>query len=280
MCGSDTSFYLFRKVAGAWQLAAEQEANEYEDVSGAQGSFQYAVSPPDAAGGFFVVTTNINPWCSSNWQSLRYWVFRVRATPRQPHILLQRKESIFLGNENSGVITIQPENFRIEFDAQQGLDAGVLLRKHIVAYQVTGDRVSREPPLAAEPEGFLDEWIDLPWEEAARWSEPSAPPELREWQEWLHAERAAKDSPFSHNFAFGPPACEVEQGRWQIGIEFSPFAEDASLPPEMPGAIYFTVALKDDAYVLENVSASSVPQCTPPQTDELPQCIPQQTDEQ
>ena len=60
----------------------------------------------------------------------------------------------------------------------------------------------------------------------------------------------------------------MEQGHWQVGIEFRPSAEDASLPPEMPGAIYFTVVLKDGAYVLESVSASSVPQCIPPQTDE------------
>jgi hypothetical protein len=268
MCGRDTSFYLFRKVAGDWQLAVEQEANDYADVSGAQRSFQYAVSPPDAAGGFFVVTTNINPWCSSTWQSLRYRAFRVGATPHQPNILLQRKESIFLGDEDDRVITIQPENFRIEFEAQQRIDAAVLVRKHIVAYAVTGDQVSRVPPLAAEPEGFLDEWIDLPWEEAARWSDLSAPPELREWQEWLHAERAAKDSPFFHSFAFSPPACEVEQGRWQVGIDFRPDPEGAALPAGMPGEIYFMVALKEGAYVLESVSASSVPQCTPPQTDD------------
>ena len=95
MCGSDTSFYLFQKSGEQWQLVVAQEANNYEEISGAQGAFQYAISPPDVTGDFYIVTANINPWCSSNWQSLRYKAFRVGATPSQPKMLAQGEETIY-----------------------------------------------------------------------------------------------------------------------------------------------------------------------------------------
>lgn len=75
-CGEDTSFYLFRKQDSKWQLILEQEAKDYDDVDGAHGRFSYAISPATKEKDFFVVTANVNPWCSSNWQSLRYTVMR------------------------------------------------------------------------------------------------------------------------------------------------------------------------------------------------------------
>ncbi len=52
-CGHDTSFYAFRKSGRHWELVIAQEADNYDEVSGAQGSFRYAVSPPSGTGRFF-----------------------------------------------------------------------------------------------------------------------------------------------------------------------------------------------------------------------------------
>src|SRR5262249_7376806 len=62
-CGSDTSLYLFQRSESAWHLILAQEAEEYDEVSGAQEMFEYRISPPDSDGRFFVVTANVNPWC-------------------------------------------------------------------------------------------------------------------------------------------------------------------------------------------------------------------------
>jgi len=260
-CGTDTSLYIFKKKDQQWVMIIAQEANNYQEVSGAQGSFQYVISPPSATGQFFLVTTKVNPWCTSNWQSIRYRVFRVGPTPYQPRILLERTESIYLGNEDHGNITSLPNGFRIEFDAGQQLDVGVLIRKHVVTYQVEGDRVWRVPPLALEPEGFLDEWFRLEWKEASKWIEPSASADLRRWHQRFRLDPLTGDIRFLTNFVFDPPACRVKKQEWQVGIEFSPYKEGGSLPIGMPKAAYFTIILKDGAYFLKSVSASSLPKC-------------------
>ena len=283
-CGTDTSLYLFKRNGQQWDLIAAQEANDYKEVSGAQGSFQYHVSKPSGTGQFFVVTKNVSPWCTSNWQRIRYSVFRVGPSPYQPEILLQQEDTVFIGNEKDGSITLLPagfkivldggqsadrgiftnENdgagFKIEFDGGQSLDTDVLIRKHIAVYQVKGDKVLRVPPFAFEPEGFLDEWFSLPWEEASKWIEPSASlDDVHEWHRRLHAERSGPDSRFFTSFVYDPPACQETKGQWQIGIEFSPDTEGGSLPDGMPKEAYFTVVLKDGAYFLKSISAYGLP---------------------
>lgn len=267
-CGEDTSFYLFRKNECHWDLIIAREANDYNEVSGAQGTFHYAVSPLSAPGQFFVVTAHIPPWCSSNWQVILYRVFREGADPYRPKILFEREEGIFLGNDTRGAITVQRDAFRIEFEAAQWLYPGSI-RTHIAAYRVEGNQVWRIPPMAAEPEGFLDEWFDMPWEEAVKWIDSPDLTSLGEWHQRLGTSRLSHDSQFLTSFAFSPPACEVREGLWEVGIEFDPLAEGETLPAGMPGEIYFHVALKDGAFILKSVSSiPGAPRCSRSNTSE------------
>jgi hypothetical protein len=71
-CGGDASLFLFRHEDGHWRLVLDRERNDYEEVSGGAGDFLFRVSSPDARGSFLVIAADISPWCSSNWQSLRY----------------------------------------------------------------------------------------------------------------------------------------------------------------------------------------------------------------
>jgi hypothetical protein len=97
MCGEDTSLYLYKRVSDGWRLVLAHEANDYSDVSGAQGDYRYSVSPCDREGKYFVVSANVNPWCTSNWQALRFVVFRPSSLPYSPKILLQGSETIYIG---------------------------------------------------------------------------------------------------------------------------------------------------------------------------------------
>jgi hypothetical protein len=267
-CGEDTSFYLFRKIGKHYQLTVAQEADNYEEVSGAQSHFQYAVSEPSDTDRFFVVTSNVNPWCSSNFQGIRWKVFREGEGPYEPTVLLENKEPIYIGNGHYGAITIVPDGLRIEFDVPQMLDIiNVHNRKHIVAYRVQGDRVQRVPRFAPEPGGFLDEWFDLPWEEAKKWIEPLAVIDLNEWHERVRAMRSPNGGPCGTEFVYDPPACEVGKDLWEIGVDFDPYGEGRPLSNGIPGKIYFTISLRDSVYFLESVSPMpTAPKCSPPET--------------
>ena len=76
-CGEDTSLYLFQNRNGRWSLTLADESNYYDEVNGAQGDFEYRISEGGTPDDFFVVVADITPWCSSNWQTLRYKVLRV-----------------------------------------------------------------------------------------------------------------------------------------------------------------------------------------------------------
>ncbi|MBZ5500545.1 MAG: hypothetical protein LAP85_29495 [Acidobacteriia bacterium] len=116
MCGEDTSFYVFRRKGAEWNLILDHEASNYEDIRGAQSQFGYAISPSDSKGDFFIVTADVNPWCSSFWQRLRYSVVRPGSSPTKPEILLKRSDTIYLGVAPPiFYITVEQDRFRLVF---------------------------------------------------------------------------------------------------------------------------------------------------------------------
>lgn len=260
-CGDDTSLYIYQQTNEGWKLVVAQEANDYEEVSGAHGSFGFAISPSSKAGQFFVVTKNVNPWCVSNWQSIRYEVLRPGMDPYEPKVLLKQSHTIFLGNFSIGVIDIKPTGFTIQFEGRQRLSTSILTRRHVVSYQVQGEQVRRVPPFADGPEGFLDEWFDLPWEEASKWIDSSAAASLRALHARFRLDRTEGDSAFDTEFAFDPPTCRIGPGQWQVGIDFTPSEEGGLLPKGMSRKMYFTIIQKNENYILKGVSRSSLPKC-------------------
>jgi hypothetical protein len=73
----------YEHQGATWKPMLISETHGYSKIYEAQGSMQYAISPPDAAGDWFVVVAGVNPSCSSNSQSLRYKVMRTGDNPRQ-----------------------------------------------------------------------------------------------------------------------------------------------------------------------------------------------------
>jgi hypothetical protein len=55
----------------------------------------------------------------------------------------------------------------------------------IARYKIIGDETKRMQPLALTPEDFLDEWVQLDWNEAAHSSSQSS--ELPNWHSMLNA---------------------------------------------------------------------------------------------
>jgi hypothetical protein len=151
-CGEDTSLYLFKKQGARWWLALAQEANNYAEISGAQAWFQYALSPPDRHGNFFVVTANVNPWCTSNWQGLRYQVMRLGRSAEQPRIILKREAIIYLGVDPPVYrLKVAANRFSLKFYTEadyKNLSRGSTTQRAVLRYAVDGDQVKRVPPTA------------------------------------------------------------------------------------------------------------------------------------
>lgn len=150
-CGEDTSLYLFKYEDEQWKLWLADEKNDYDRINGAQGLFQFGLSWPDDNKNYFLVTASVNPWCSSNWQSIRYRVLRPGTDPYEPRELLSRTETIYLGGGDPPYrLDVDDSSFTLRFcgdkysefmrqDAEDDPDDESF--KELVKYRVKGNTV-------------------------------------------------------------------------------------------------------------------------------------------
>jgi hypothetical protein len=257
-CGSDASLSLYRRNGETWQLILVAESNGYTDISGAQGSFQFAISPPDAEGNWFVVAADVNPWCSSNWQQLRYKVLRPGDDANRSVVLLNEHTSVYLGTDQPYRLTVNPHGFELHIVAAQGLDDSILTREHIQNYEVSGNRATRIAPLALAPEDFLDEWVGMKWEDASIWASSADVAKLQHWHDRLSRDRREK---IDTEFDFVQPCKASEKtAKWQIGLQLEGPGE-RDLPGDLPGELFFTIAKRDSAFYVESVDKERPPGC-------------------
>jgi hypothetical protein len=254
-CGSDSSLYVFQKENNRWNLVLAEEANDYAEIYGAQGSMGYAISPPDESGQWFVATTNVNPSCASNWQGVRFKALRPGLTADEPRFLLNEHSGIFLGEDEVTNLQVARDSFSLSFVAEQGLDLGIMLRVHHFKYSVSADRATRIPPLAFLPQDFLDEWLNLPWDEAARWTDDSALVESRDWH--ARAEEITSHGPefdFVQLCGMTNPAV-----KWLLGLVFAD--SNPGVATDLPEELYFTVRSDGRAFYLAGASPSRPQGC-------------------
>lgn len=257
-CGSDASLNLYRRNGAAWQLILVEESNGYKDISGGQGSFQFAVTPPDAEGNWYVVAADVNPWCSSNWQQLRYKVLRPGEDADHPAVLLDEHTSIYLGTEQPYRLNLNPHGFEFHIVGAQGLDDSILTREHVRNYEVSGNRVMRIPPLALAPEDFLDEWVGMKWEDASAWTSSTDAGKLQHWHD-----RLIRDGPvkIDTEFDFVQPCKASEKtAKWQIGLQLEGAGEH-DLPGDLPAELFFAISKRDGAFYVESVDKERPPGC-------------------
>jgi hypothetical protein len=182
-CGSDNMLMIFAPAKDGWREVLRLQSKSYDTVAGAYDFFDYAISPPDAAGQWFLVQKNITPWCSSTWATIRYSVLRPLADPLKPRILLDGSDPVWWGNDDTGRLSVGARDFMLRFHAES-IDGGVHNREWVRRFSVAGDTVRRIPPLADSPRDFADEWIVSDWSAIAPWT---AKPQLQALHDKLKA---------------------------------------------------------------------------------------------
>ena len=290
-CGEDTSLYLVRRLGPRWALVITEEADGYTEVSGALGNFEYYIAEPDAEGNFFLVTANITPWCSSNWQELRYKVTRPGAGAQGQRILMTAKDVVYLQDDPIFKLSGGPTGFSLRFQAEYSLDPGIFARERILRYQVQGNQTLRVNPVAGSARDFLDEWINMPWDEANRWSDPSTCAEQRHWHAFLHDKKCWT----TDGLSFVQPCESAASGHgdanpteWQIGVDISPAGSDVpdagepgginsadsadSIQPKraaalqelcvsLPSTLFFTITQNADGFIMKQIAFIRPPGC-------------------
>lgn len=261
-CGDDSSLYIFKREASGWRALLFLETDDYDSIDKATGSFSYAL-PPEASGKFYVLTASVNPWCTSYWQRLTFRIYEPTADAARPKLAFEEKDTIYLGMDNPYKLTARSDGFQVSYWGSFDLAEGTLIRPHVRNYAFSGGGVNRVPPLAVQPEEFIDEWASLPPGEAARWS-----------AEPLQASRSQLQIR-----ALGSPKIDFVQpcgkavnptGKsWEVGLAGETSAKVATL--------FVRVLERGGAYVLQKVTRSRLPGCpgeTPPTAENEEGALP------
>ena len=212
-CGSDDMLFVYARTGAHWQEALRWQAPPYDLVSGAYGSFEFAIAPPDARGDWYVAVKDIPPWCSSTWASVRYAALRVSSDAQRPKILYRGSDSIWWGGGDSGTLKAEADAFDLRFHSSS-LDAGVHNRVWVRRFAVDGNDVKRIPPLAENARDFVDEWIVMRWGSVAPWTADDPAAALQHWHERVRG----SDTPVFADFR-SAHACDGRADAVEVEIE-------------------------------------------------------------
>jgi hypothetical protein len=126
-------------------------------------------------------------------------------------------------------IALDPDGFRLEVAAFTHDAAQGGCRPYPYHYRVNGDEVTRINPIGLNARDFVEEWGNLPWDEAVKWSDTKNADSLRQWHEKV------RDPNGHFGGEFDARACDAQKTTWQIGVD--QFDEDG----KTEHAVFFTV---------------------------------------
>jgi hypothetical protein len=246
-CGSadpDSAIYVFQGVARRWDLvlAAESDfdpAGE-NDVTG----MQYKISPPDSHGRWFLVVAHVPPSCRRAATTVSYKALRPGTGLNQPIGLLSGRESINPFFQPAFRVDTEKYSFALTLGKLRKLDgeAGIA----IFRYGLSGDDVRRMAPLALAPEDFLDQWAQLNWDEAKRWTRAPSDPVIEEWHSKLKT--LASDSTEIESVHLCSGTSEGD-GDWLLELSV-----DGRLNPSLKETtLYVAIAKAEGTFVLNGV---------------------------
>jgi hypothetical protein len=253
-CGADpdSAIYVFQERVREWKLVLATDA-DFDPVGDDQeSSMQYRLSPPDPHGNWFLAIAHSPPACGPTPASLRYKILRPGPSPDEPQVVFDHREPLDPKFHPPFRLQVDEAWFALTRGKERKLDGepGVSIER----YQISGDRISRLQPLALKPEDFLDEWVSLGWDEAARWSTQSADADLQSWHSRINA--LAHDST-EIEFVQPCPAQPSADETWLAGLwidqKLNPTAENERL--------YIVVSERKRAFFVDSVQTSRPPGC-------------------
>lgn len=264
--GCDTSLTLLEKRGRGWQPVLTAQSDEPREISDAWCEFSYGVSPADANGRYFVVTANVTPWPTSNWQSLRWNVLRPGSSVTRPEVLASNSEPLFLGRDPAFDLVVTRDDFALGFVTSAECADGDGFQEKVRSFQVNGTQLaeiwSAEEPVC----DFLADWTRAPWTEAASWAHPSASPSVARWHDRIASWAEQVGPSFAMEVGSAEP-CVGGPARMQVEVDLYAGWSDASGEPRRanvpgaPTALYLELLPSQGVLRVLDISAEPHPGC-------------------
>jgi hypothetical protein len=259
-CGDDHMLLVYASENGAWNELMRWQAKPLEKISDAFGDlFVSAVLPGPDPGKTrpFVVVAHGKPWCTSRFSGFNIDVLTPGPKPESPEVAWHTERPYSRGDYES---RLKPSGDAFELRVNAAtMDPTVYERNVIYRYRI-GERgqVHRVQPIAANARGFVEEWLEAPWNESESFLAPEADPSLKLVYAEYHRSDKSQDEYTSHTY--GPVRACSTAGLFQVQINSTherivpgkPGGDSAPLQP-----LYFHVHETRNGYLM--VSAPTEP---------------------
>lgn len=144
-CGTNDVLLLFRQEASHWQPVLTVVSDPFAEQHSFEGMVVKLSAPGKGGGRLLAIAASV-PWCTSAWNSLYYWVYRLNDMTTSP--LLLKADSIpFYRSRDPEPFSLQvyPDNVEILFEttAEHRLTGRMLNGKFSVSIQEVGTSSAR-----------------------------------------------------------------------------------------------------------------------------------------
>jgi len=254
-CGStdpDSAIYVFQGIARHWDLVLAAESDFDPAGENDETGMQYEISPPDSRGHWFLVIAHVPPSCRTVNSVLRYKALRPGINGGQPRLLVSGRESINTFFEPAFRVDVETDWFAVTQGKVRKLDGepGIAISR----YNLSDYQVRRWAPLALTPEDFLDQWAQLGWDDAKRWTRASSDSTLQEWHSKLNS--LASDSAEIESVHRCSGTSEGDQN-WLIEMSI----DDRLNPSMKERTLYIEIAKRGGNFILDGVHESHPSGC-------------------
>jgi hypothetical protein len=253
-CGSDpySTLYVFQKNGRNWELTLTTDADYLPVGEHPDEGMQYVVSSQNQNGKWFLGVASVFPDCRNGTKEVRFKVLRPGASPKDPVVLVDRREPM---NDNFDApfhISADEDMFSITLGKERKLDGELGIS--ISRFDVQDDHASRVPPFALNPEDFLDEWVRANWLEVAPWTNKAKVADLEAWHARLKA--LAYDST-EMEFVQPCPKQRGDENTWLLGLLIDR-QQNQNTPDER---LYIAITQKMGTYFMDGIEKTRPAGC-------------------
>jgi hypothetical protein len=267
-CGEDTMLFIFEPLKKNWVERLRWQAPKYDKVGDAFGDFfLHTLVQPQGSNTWQLAIAHGRPWCTSRFSGFAIDLLEPTANAAQPHIVWHTERGYSRGDfetslkASGNIFELRINDDAMHFDTDRAFERRVIYR-----YRVNANTVDRIEPIALNARGFVEEWLDMPWAEAAAQTTDPDSITLKRMHESYQREWKEQDNTFIKH-AYGPVLACKQPREFQVEMK----AERETIVPGKPGgdsaplpSTFYRVRETGDGYQLLSASAKADPRCSGP----------------
>jgi hypothetical protein len=248
----------YERRSDRWDRVLRWQSGDYSEVDKAFGDFfKYVVIPGDNQGWLLAVAHG-SPWCTSRWSGYDLDLLQPSSTASTQKVL-QHISKGYVRFEVEPVMKPEPKGFQLRLQTGM-IDTDLMTRIGIYRYRVNENGLERVQPVANNGRDFVDEWLQSPWSDSAKWTASSNLAELQQTHAAIKADNKLEGST-SPVFTFGPvQTCSDGKSHFQVKLDKEWINSKGKSRSGSP--LFFQIMQGKNSFTMQSASTVSDTHCT------------------